>query len=156
MSNIENDANGTYKMGASDDNDLSQHAVQTPAAPWRARNIYSHVKVKRENLDRFIIIVIVIIGLLVAWFALNTKGLPVSFETYGGTPIQSVRYMYGDVIERPANPKLEGYVFVDWYPNQALIAPWDFEHDKVSSEMTLHAKWESKQDSTGVSSETTP
>ena len=46
----------------------------------------------------------------------------------------------GYVIE-PINPTAFGYHFVGWYKDSACRQPWNFAIDKVSSDVTIYAKW---------------
>lgn len=46
----------------------------------------------------------------------------------------------GYVIE-PINPTAFGYHFVGWYKDAACRQPWNFAIDKVSSDVTIYAKW---------------
>ena len=68
----------------------------------------------------------------------------VSFEANGGTPpplMQSIAY--GERIERPNTPTFAGYDLVGWCSDSSLLSLWDFNNDRVTSVMTLYAKWES-------------
>lgn len=65
----------------------------------------------------------------------------VSFETNGGTPIDPVIVLYGDKLERPDDPKKDGFHIAGWYQDIDLTKEWNFEEDTVASNMTLYAKW---------------
>jgi uncharacterized repeat protein (TIGR02543 family) len=66
----------------------------------------------------------------------------VKFETNGGTPIDPMRVIYGELLSKPATPVREGKHLVGWYKDIHLTEEWNFETDKVSGNMTLYAKWE--------------
>ncbi len=62
----------------------------------------------------------------------------VSFDCNGGTEIAPMQVTAGSKITRPEDPERENYVFNGWAKNGV---DWDFESDKVTSDMTLKAKW---------------
>ena len=64
----------------------------------------------------------------------------VTFDANGGnqTPTQTVAH--GESITKPIDPTKQGNRFLGWYFGDML---WDFEANKLSSDITLVAKWES-------------
>ncbi|MBQ5327362.1 MAG: InlB B-repeat-containing protein [Oscillospiraceae bacterium] len=73
-----------------------------------------------------------------------TNDCVVNFESNGGSAVESVNAIYGELIKRPDNPVRDGYKFVGWYSDIELQKPWDFETDTVQGNMTLYAKWQDK------------
>lgn len=65
----------------------------------------------------------------------------VKFETNGGSKIEPVVAIYGELLERPEDPIREGKHIVGWYKDIHLMEEWDFETDTVKGNMTLYAKW---------------
>jgi len=61
-----------------------------------------------------------------------------TFDSNGGSPVASVTKISGSLIERPADPTLEGHSFLGWYIEDRL---WSFETDKLESDVTITAKW---------------
>ena len=75
-------------------------------------------------MKKKIIISILLVALAV--FALascgdNTPEYTVTFDTNGGTMVQSVTVAEGDRVPTPAAPYKEGYSFVGWYHNGVLF-----------------------------------
>ena len=67
----------------------------------------------------------------------------VTFNANGGTPTPAMQSVaYGERADRPVTPTYSGNAFVGWYSDSALTNIWDFDNDKVTSVMTLYAKWE--------------
>ena len=64
----------------------------------------------------------------------------VTFEPNGGTAVDSQTVTNGEKVPKPANPTREGYVFDDWYTDEALTQKYDFSK-AVTNDMTLYAKW---------------
>ena len=62
----------------------------------------------------------------------------VSFETNGGTPIESISVKEGTKIKKPSDPNKEGYSLRNWSIDDYV---WDFDKDVVNSDITLSAKW---------------
>ena len=47
-------------------------------------------------------------------------------------------------IAQPENITREGYVLQGWYTDAAMTTPWNFEKDKVQSDLNLYALWDAK------------
>lgn len=66
----------------------------------------------------------------------------VSFETNGGTDIDPITVIKGDMIELPANPEKEGDIFLGWYTDADFTKKF-IPESKIVEDITLYAKWES-------------
>lgn len=66
----------------------------------------------------------------------------VTFESNGGTEVESQKVIYGEPVKRPTDPVREGYELEAWCSDLDLQEPWDFEQDTVRGNMTLYAKWQ--------------
>ncbi len=64
----------------------------------------------------------------------------VEFVTNGGTKIEDIEVKSGDTIEKPSDPKKEGYDFDGWYANKKLTQLFNFE-TKINNDYILYAKW---------------
>lgn len=65
----------------------------------------------------------------------------ITFDTNGGSSIESITQDYNSSITKPADPVKEGYIFLDWYMDSALTTPYVFD-TMPSLDMTLYAHWE--------------
>ena len=65
----------------------------------------------------------------------------VTFDTQGGSAVQSVQAKEGATIAAPASPTKDRYNFTGWYKNIACTEPWDFAVDTVNGNITLYAGW---------------
>lgn len=63
------------------------------------------------------------------------------FETNGGSAIEPVIGIYGELLERPKDPIRAGKHLVGWYRDIHLTEEWDFDTDTVEGNMTLYARW---------------
>ena len=70
----------------------------------------------------------------------NINQYTVTFNTNGGSDVDSLSVDYGEKVEKPADPTREGYTFAGWYSNEELTMPWDFD-TPISDNITLYAKW---------------
>ena len=70
----------------------------------------------------------------------ESSNLIVSFNSMGGSIINSKQVKYGGKIEPPTTPIKNGYTFVSWYREASYINKWDFSNSVVES-MTLYAKY---------------
>ena len=67
--------------------------------------------------------------------------IAVSFETNGGSHVDTKYVYYKGKITKPADPVKSGYDFSGWYSNKALKQGWDFDNDTVTKSIKLYAKW---------------
>lgn len=66
----------------------------------------------------------------------------VTFDTQGGSQIDSVKVREGNPLRRPGNPKKDNYIFSGWYKSSDTNADeWDFDLDRVNKDTTLYASW---------------
>ena len=70
----------------------------------------------------------------------------VTFETNGGSLVDSQVVVEGEQATEPEAPTREGYVFDGWYSDEKLLISWKFS-TAVSADITLYAKW--KEDISG-------
>lgn len=113
---------------------------QKPVKP-ELRGLYRHVNISVKALDRIIIACIAVI-LIVLFLELRDPGLTVTFDSKGGTDVESCTQMYGDLVTAPEAPTREGYRFTGWYRDAGCCELWDMASDTVEADMTLYAGWE--------------
>ena len=65
----------------------------------------------------------------------------ITFETNGGSAIQSIQVNNGTLVTKPQNPTKTNYTFINWYTDEALTVVWDFTVDTVTQDVILYAKW---------------
>lgn len=64
----------------------------------------------------------------------------VTFNSNGGTEIEEQNIAYNGQVEIPEDPEKEGYIFENWYKDEALTEVFDFD-TLITSEITLYAKY---------------
>jgi uncharacterized repeat protein (TIGR02543 family) len=64
----------------------------------------------------------------------------VSFDSQGGSAVNSITASYNDAIKSPT-PTKTGYTFLGWYKDASGTQAWNFATDKVTASTTLYAKW---------------
>ena len=64
----------------------------------------------------------------------------VSFNTQGGSNIDSVLVEYGNKVTMPSDPTLDGKHFEGWYKEADCINSFDF-NEEITGPITLFAKW---------------
>ncbi|EKQ3613697.1 BspA family leucine-rich repeat surface protein [Enterococcus faecalis] len=70
--------------------------------------------------------------------------LTLTFDTVGGSQIDSIETKFGDVWLEPTPPIKEGYKFVGWYVDAEYTETFDFSTSAVES-LTIYAKWEEEK-----------
>ena len=99
---------------------------------------------KKRNILIGIIIIAVVI-LLIMLFC-NKKEYNVTFDSIGGTEIGKIIVKEDGTIEKPADPKKDGYKFDGWYYDGSLF---DFS-TPITSDIKLEAKWVELKPVSGV------
>lgn len=64
----------------------------------------------------------------------------ITFNSNGGSLVDSQNIETGQVIEKPADPVKDGYLFDGWYTDQELTGGYNFV-TPVTQDMTLYARW---------------
>ena len=86
---------------------------------------------------------------LYAKFTLETSEYTVTFDSNGGSKVNSVDVASGEKVTKPADPTRSGYEFKGWYKdNGTFLQEWNFDKDVVTADITLYAKWEPKDEPT--------
>lgn len=75
------------------------------------------------------------------YIASGTSTFLVSFNSMGGSTVQSQSVADGEKASEPTAPTKTGYTFGGWYSDLDLTDAWDFSTDVVTSDMMLYAKW---------------
>jgi uncharacterized protein (TIGR02145 family)/uncharacterized repeat protein (TIGR02543 family) len=70
----------------------------------------------------------------------TAKKCQINFNAHGGTAPESQIVDYGNLVAEPSST-LSGLTLVGWYSEQEYTNKWNFLTQKVSSSVTLHAKW---------------
>ncbi len=104
---------------------------------WFGRGIYGSKDVPIRILDGFILTVVLVIIVMIVYFAIN-GGFWVTFDTQGGNTIEKQKLRHGNLVSEPAEPVKPGYTFEGWY-NQDL--KWNFAENEVTGDLTLVASW---------------
>ena len=66
----------------------------------------------------------------------------VTFESNGGNFIEAKTVKEAEKVLKPTpDPTKNGYIFAEWFTEEALTTEWKFDVDVVISNMKLYAKW---------------
>ena len=69
----------------------------------------------------------------------------VTFDTQGGSKINSVQAVRNNAVSEPDDPEREGYTFGGWFTDKACTQEFDFS-TKIMNDMTLYAKWTNRNE----------
>ena len=77
----------------------------------------------------------------------------VTFDSNGGSPVESQNVRFGDTVKKPADPTKQGYVFVEWIRSDRLLFAGSLRSSRgfdfstpVTRKITLVAVWEAATD----------
>ena len=68
----------------------------------------------------------------------------VTFDTNGCEDPAPLTLEKSGKITQPENITRDGYVLLGWYSDAAMTTPWNFDKDKVESDLTLYALWDAE------------
>jgi len=106
----------------------------------KLRGLYSHVNISVQTLNLVIFVLALVLVACMA-FGIAKGGYQITFDSMGGTVVESQKRMYGEQIEEPESPCREGYLFDGWFADRNLSLPWNMEEDTVTESLTLYAGW---------------
>ena len=72
----------------------------------------------------------------------NPTSYIVSFQTGGGSPVESQNVLEGRKVIRPSDPVRDKYEFGGWYVDYECTTPYSFD-SPVGNDFVLYAKWNS-------------
>lgn len=114
--------------------------MEEEKSPRQLRGLYDRVNISVGTLNIVIIILsIALIGCLA--FGVSHRGYQITFDSLGGTAVESQKQMYGEPLQIPEEPVREGYTFDGWYRDSNLTVPWNEEEDIITESITLYAGW---------------
>jgi len=79
------------------------------------------------------------------WISVTTPTCTVSFNSQGGSAVDSRIAEQGAKITAPTDPTRANFAFAGWYKESAGATAWNFETETVTASMTLYAKWAADQ-----------
>jgi len=65
----------------------------------------------------------------------------VTFDSQGGSAVNSIEALYDTTIKEPNPPTRLGYEFAGWYHEASCANEWIWETDRVMGDTTLYANW---------------
>lgn len=106
--------------------------------------LYAKVNMSLKTAN---IMVTAFIVLLVAAtvFIVSHSGFTVSFDTNGGSHIESIKVMHSEIVKLQEDPVKEGYVFTGWYTDRDCTESFNIKTNTVTTSMTLYAGWEKSE-----------
>ena len=66
------------------------------------------------------------------------------FEVNGGNAMSAIKVLNGKAASKPSDPTKDDNVFLGWYTDAELTAPYSFETSAVTADITLYARWAPK------------
>ena len=110
--------------------------------PRQKGGLYAKLKMSVKTAN--ILVAVLAVALIRApIFSSPHNGFTVTFDTNGGTAVESVKVLHGETLPEQSNPTREGYVFTGWYLDRACTNAWDTAQE-ITGSMTLYAGWEEK------------
>ena len=96
-----------------------------------------------------LIVTVFLLLFVVACTPNNSDGkVTVTFDTKGGSPIEPIKVDKNGLIEAPADPDKEGFVFRYWYTTNEDVA---FSFDTpITANITLNASWDKEANPTDI------
>lgn len=83
------------------------------------------------------------------WEIIRHVYAEITFETNGGSAVESILVQKGGIPQTPGVSAREGFAFAGWYLDEELTQPFSFR-EPVSQDTVVYAKWEKIEDSDAV------
>ena len=106
------------------------------------RGIYGSKDVPVALLNRLIVGAIVVTVMMIVVFGIK-GGFTVSFDTDGGSRVEQQVVRHGQLLQDPAVPVKEGFIFIGWSTHMDGSTQWNWSEDIVAECRTMFAMWES-------------
>ena len=82
------------------------------------------------------------------WISNALPEYNVTFNTNGGSAVESQVVTQGEKADRPADPTKDGHSFAGWYADADCTDEFDFNNDTITSDTVIYAKWVAVQSTT--------
>ena len=76
-----------------------------------------------------------------AYFVENGSAHKVTFDSQGGSAVETQNVVHGQPAREPSTPSMAGYIFCGWYRYLQDTQPYTFT-EAINQDITLYAKWE--------------
>ena len=96
------------------------------------------MKIKKVILS--VICLLSLMLVLSSCVGMGRQTYDVTFNSNGGSTVETQNVAHDKTATRPADPTKEGHTFVDWFSDEALVTVYDFS-SRVRKSFTLYAKW---------------
>ncbi len=128
--------------------DSSQDIIETADTEQQSKStgmlrkggMYSGLKISVKTANIIAIVAVLLLAVVFVYAVATADGFTVSFDSNGGTDVESFQVEYGVYGEITAVPTREGYTFGGWYIDESLSEQYDPE-GTIESDITLYAKW---------------
>jgi uncharacterized repeat protein (TIGR02543 family) len=121
--------------------ELPDSGGSSSASEKKTGGLYKNAKISVKSLNIIILIgIAALVGATI--FLVSHGGFTVTFDTDGGSYVESQRHLYGELVAEPQTPVREGWHFTGWYLDRTGTTPWQMDSDTVTESITLYAGWE--------------
>ena len=121
------------------DNENSGGMPQLPER--KPGGLYRNVNMSVKTANMLVIAGIALLIICMV-FLIDHNGFTVTFDTNGGSYVESVKVLHGETIPEPEPPGREGWNFTGWYLDRDCKNKWDMQNDTATDSFTLYAGWE--------------
>ena len=94
-------------------------------------------------MKRFVLSIVCLLSLMLVLSScggMGRKSYDITFNTNGGSAVETQVIEHDKKVTRPENPTKEGYTFIDWYSDETLVSVYDF-NARVRKPFTIYAGW---------------
>jgi len=99
---------------------------------------------KRKVNQSLLVFIFLFLITLSACSTSELKEITISFDSNGGSLIESIKHTDGHIITLPTAPTKTGYTFDGWYTDQNFTTTYSF-NSKIPNDITVYAKWQINQ-----------
>ena len=95
---------------------------------------------KKRNIIFFGLLILGVF-LITGCFLISTSTYTVTFNSQGGSVVNSQTVESSGLATEPTDTTKIGYAFGGWYKEPECTNAWDFNSDMVTADVTLYGKW---------------
>jgi len=95
------------------------------------------------KLRKLVLVLIAVVAAiaLIGCEKTNASNPKISFNTYGGSQVETIEKEASSKITAPSNPIKAGFTFVGWYSDSSYQTKFQFT-TMPANDITLYAKWQ--------------
>ena len=112
-----------------------------PTAPGKTGDTFAGWNTATDGSGTSFAATTAVTGNITVYAQWTINSYTVTFNSNGGSTVDSQSVNYGGHATEPAAPTKTGYTFAGWYTDNTYATPFDFANTAITRDTTVYAKW---------------